>query len=120
MNIKIIAIYLLSFVVMFLTSCSEVIDTNAKELKNSVWVEKDEDNYDCKLEFVNDKGKFTITDKSNKKEYIFTGVTVVGEDDFTINDKGTLSKYTFKYKLDDNSVKITYGNKKITLEKLGE
>lgn len=120
MKIKIIAIYLLAFIVMFFTSCSEVVDTNAKELKSNVWIEKDKDNYGCKLEFVNDKGKFIITDKNNKKEYVFTGVTVVGEDNFTINDIGTLSKYKFNYKLDDSSVKITYGNKNITLDKSAE
>ena len=31
MKIKIVIVYLLAFLVLFLTSCSEIIDTNAKE-----------------------------------------------------------------------------------------
>ena len=37
MKIKIAIVYLLAFLVLFLTSCSEIIDTNAKELKANVW-----------------------------------------------------------------------------------
>lgn len=57
MKIKIAIVYLLAFLVLFLTSCSEIIDTNAKELKANVWVEKDDDNLNCKLQFIDDKGK---------------------------------------------------------------
>lgn len=118
MKIKIAIVYLLAFLVLFLTSCSEIIDTNAKELKANVWVEKDDDNLNCKLQFIDDKGKFTLQDKNNNQNYIITGVTVVNENDFTINDKGTLSKYIFKYKINNDSVKITYESKSITLKKL--
>lgn len=118
MKIKIAIVYLLAFLVLFLTSCSEIIDTNAKELKANVWVEKDDDNLNCKLQFIDDKGKFILQDKNNNQNYIITGVTVVNENDFTINDKGTLSKYIFKYKINNDSVKITYESKSITLKKL--
>ena len=118
MKIKIAIVYLLAFLVLFLTSCSEIIDTNAKELKANMWVEKDDDNLNCKLQFIDDKGKFTLQDKKDNKSYIITGVTVVNENDFTINDKGTLSKYIFKYKINNDSVKITYESKSITLKKL--
>lgn len=118
MKIKIAIVYLLAFLVLFLTSCSEIIDTNAKELKANMWVEKDDDNLNCKLQFIDDKGKFTLQDKNNNQNYIITGVTVVNENDFTINDKGTLSKYIFKYKINNDSVKITYESKSITLKKL--
>lgn len=118
MKIKIAIVYLLAFLVLFLTSCSEIIDTNAKELKANVWVEKDDDNLNCKLQFIDDKGKFTLQDKNNNQNYIITGVTIVNENDFTINDKGTLSKYIFKYKINNDSVKITYESKSITLKKL--
>ena len=99
MKIKIAIVYLLAFLVLFLTSCSEIIDTNAKELKANVWVEKDDDNLNCKLQFIDDKGKFTLQDKKDNKSYIITGVTVVTENDFTINHRETLSKYIFKYKI---------------------
>jgi hypothetical protein len=46
MKIKIAIVYLLAFLVLFLTSCSEIIDKNAKELKANVWVENDDDNLD--------------------------------------------------------------------------
>lgn len=118
MKIKIVIVYLLAFFTLFLTSCSEIIDTNAKELKTNVWVENDKDNLDCKLQFIDDKCKLTLKDKKDNKSYIITGITVVTENDFTINDKGTLSKYNFKYKINDDSVKITYNSKNITLEKL--
>lgn len=118
MKIKIVIVYLLAFFTLFLTSCSEIIDTNAKELKANVWVENDKDNLDCKLQFIDDKGKFILKDKKDNKSYIITGITVVTENDFTINDKGTLSKYIFKYKINNDSVKITYNSKNITLEKL--
>ncbi len=118
MKIKIAIVYLLAFLVLFLTSCSEIIDTNAKELKANMWVEKDDDNLNCKLQFIDDKGKFTLQDKNNNQNYIITGVTIVNENDFTINDKGTLSKYIFKYKINNDSVKITYESKSITLKKL--
>lgn len=118
MKIKIAIVYLLAFLVLFLTSCSEIIDTNAKELKANVWVENDDDNLNCKLQFIDDKGKFILQDKNNNQNYIITGVTVVNENDFTINDKGTLSKYIFKYKINNDSVKITYESKSITLKKL--
>ena len=111
MKIKIAIVYLLAFLVLFLTSCSEIIDTNAKELKANVWVEKDDDNLNCKLQFIDDKGKFTLQDKKDNKSYIITGVTVVTENDFTINHRETLSKY-------NDSVKITYESKSITLKKL--
>lgn len=117
MKIKIAIVYLLAFLVLFLTSCSEIIDTNAKELKANVWVEND-DNLNCKLQFIDDKGKFTLQDKNNNQSYIITGVTVVTENDFTINHKETLSKYIFKYKINNDSVKITYESKSITLKKL--
>lgn len=118
MKIKIAIVYLLAFLVLFLTSCSEIIDTNAKELKANMWVEKDDDNLNCKLQFIDDKGKFILQDKNNNQNYIITGVTVVNENDFTINDKGTLSKYIFKYKINNDSVKITYESKSITFKKL--
>lgn len=118
MKIKIAIVYLLAFLVLFLTSCSEIIDTNAKELKANVWVEKDDDNLNCKLQFIDDKGKFTLQDKKDNKSYIITGVTVVTENDFTIKHRETLSKYIFKYKINNDSVKITYESKSITLKKL--
>lgn len=104
------------FLVLFLTSCSEIIDTNAKELKANVWVENDDDNLNCKLQFIDDKGKFTLQDKKDNQSYIITGVTVVNENDFTINHRETLSKYIFKYKINNDSVKITYESKSITLK----
>lgn len=118
MKIKIAIVYLLAFLVLFLTSCSEIIDTNAKELKANVWVENDDDNLNCKFQFIDDKGKFTLQDKKDNKSYIITGVTVVTENDFTINHRETLSKYIFKYKINNDSVKITYESKSITLKKL--
>ena len=118
MKIKIIAVYLFAFLVLFLTSCSEIIDTNAKELKSNIWVENNDDNLKGRLEFENDKCKFTLQDKQNKKNYIVTGVTVVNENDFTINDKETLSKYNFRYKINNDQVKITYESKSIELDKL--
>ena len=87
MKIKIVIVYLLAFLVLFLTSCSEIIDTNAKELKANVWVEKDDDNLNCSLQFIDDKVKFTFQDKKDDKIYIITGITVVNENDFTINHK---------------------------------
>ena len=90
MKIKIAIVYLLAFLVLFLTSCSEIIDTNAKELKANVWVENDDDNLNCKLQFIDDKGKFTLQDKKDNQSY----------------------------KINNDSVKITYESKSITLKKL--
>lgn len=118
MNIKITAIYLLAFFMMFLTSCSEIADTNARELRSASWVQKDNNNLSLSLSFENDDGILTVKDKEKKKDYVITGTTTVDENSLIIKDISTLTDYKFNYKIKGKSVKLIFDEKSVKLNKV--
>lgn len=118
MNIKITAIYLLAFFMMFLTSCSEIADTNARELRSASWVQKDNNNLSLSLSFENDDGILTVKDKEKKKDYVITGTTTVDENSLIIKDISTLTDYKFNYKIKGKSVKLIFDEKSVNLNKV--
>lgn len=118
LNIKITAIYLLAFFMMFLTSCSEIADTNARELRNASWVQKDNNNLSLSLSFENDDGILTVKDKENKKDYVITGTTIVDENSLLIKDNSTLTDYKFNYKIKGKSVKLIFDEKTVKLKRV--
>lgn len=103
---------------MFLTSCSEIADTNARELRNASWVQKDNNNLSLSLSFENDDGILTVKDKENKKDYVITGTTIVDENSLLIKDNSTLTDYKFNYKIKGKSVKLIFDEKTVKLKRV--
>ncbi len=118
MKIRIAAIYFLAFSFMFLCSCSEIIDTPAKELRAYSWEEKSDDDITLSLSFKDDDGVLKIKDKEENKEYEITGTTIVTDKEIKITDINTLTDYSFNYALKGDSVKLAYNGKTLTLEKI--
>lgn len=117
MRFKIIAIYFLSFSVLTLSSCSEISNTNAKELRSSNWQQSSDDHLQLSLSFKNDDAVLKVYDIEKKSEYKITGTTIVTDENITINDNTTLSNYSFNYSIYGDKVELNYKGKNLELKK---
>lgn len=117
MRLRILAIYITAFLVLFMCSCSEIADTPAKELRSCAWSTNGGKNYSADLSFRGDDAILKIKDNNSKKEYKFTGTTIVTDKEITIKDKETLSEYTFEYNLRGDSVTLISKGNKLRLNK---
>lgn len=118
MKLKILALWLVSLISLFMTSCSQVTDAPAEELRAASWEEKTKDDVTLSLCFKNDDAILWIKDNKNNKKYKISGTTIVTNREIHITDIETLSCYDFTYILYGDRVELIYNNKKIEMSKV--
>lgn len=115
MKFKILALYILSIIVMFMCSCSQNVDTPGRMLRSNTWCSDNKNSGNISLSFKDDNAIISIWDKDYKST--ITGLTIVTDNEIRITDEKTLSDFSFAYDIKGDSVDLSYQNKKVHLYK---
>lgn len=100
-----------------MTSCAQVIENNADEIRLNKWNEKLKNDGEAVLCFDEDNAVFNILYKNKKFNVKVSGKAFFDKNKLIIFDKSDYHNYIFNYKLKDNHLFLKYDGGTLKLKK---
>lgn len=110
-------IFLPLLLVIMLSSCTQIIDNYADEIRLNKWSAELENENSVTLKFKEDNAVFEVVSKDKQSCVKLKGLCIIDKSNIMISDKYDGQNYIFSYKLKDNRLKLTYNDGTITLKR---
>ncbi len=114
---RIVRFLLVSALIFFMTSCTQVIKNSADEIRLSSWRAELKGGGAVEFSFNEDDAEFIILNSKNKTVSEIKGKAFFDKTRLTVFDEKDTQSYVFNYKLKDNKLKLFYAGGEITLKR---